>query len=336
METIRSSAEWYTADDASVAGTVRRFAARLATGLGFSETRVGEVGIVASEVAANLHRHAEHGRLAVHVALRAGIPGIEVIAIDTGPGMADLAASAVDGHSTSGTLGLGLGAIERLSSVLDVSSEPGLGTVLVAGLWADPQPPAAPFDLGAITRPISGETTCGDAVSGRDGHGQQVLILADGLGHGPMAAAASQEALRAFHDIDAVRPDEVLGHIHRSISHTRGAAIGVATIDASYRHVSFAGIGNVSAYLVADGNRRSMVSYPGIVGHRAATLRQLEFDIDERTIVVLHSDGVRENWDLSRTPGLAWRSATVIAAAILRDAGSRPDDASVLIARRPS
>ena len=43
-----------------------------------------------------------------------------------------------------------------------------------------------------------------------------------------------------------------------------------------------------------------MVSYPGIVGHRAATIRQLDFALDDDAIVVVHSDGVREKWLLSR------------------------------------
>ena len=75
--------------------------------------------------------------------------------------------------------------------------------------------------------------------------------------------------------------------------------------------------------------RRSAVSYPGIVGHRAVTIRQLDFDIDDDCTLVMHSDGVKERWDLAATPGLARRSATVIAASLLRDAGGRRDDASV-------
>ena len=44
-----------------------------------------------------------------------------------------------DGHSTSGTLGIGLGAIRRLADFCDLYSVPGHGTVLVARFWPEPR-----------------------------------------------------------------------------------------------------------------------------------------------------------------------------------------------------
>jgi anti-sigma regulatory factor (Ser/Thr protein kinase) len=334
VETIRSGTEWFRVDDQAAAGSVRRAATRLAAQLGFDDARRAEVGIVASELTANVHHHAGRGEVALQVCLRDGHAGVEIVAVDWGPGMADLSWASVDGHSTRGTLGVGLGAIARLSSSFDVISQPQRGTVLAAGLWADSAAPSGGVDIAGVTRPMANEEVCGDALAGREIDGVNVLLVADGLGHGPLAAAASREALAAFYRCEANDPLAVLQEIHRRISHTRGAAIAVATIDADFRRVCLAGIGNISAFIAGEGRRQSLASYPGIIGHQARVMRQLEFAIEDDSVVVLHSDGLSESWNLEQTPGLCRRSAIVIAASLLRDAGTRPDDASVLVARK--
>jgi anti-sigma regulatory factor (Ser/Thr protein kinase) len=333
VETLRSGTEWFRVDNVNATGTLRRAAMRLATRLGFSESRAGEAGIVAAEATSNVWRHAVDGVVGVQIALQGDQPGIQIIAVDHGPGMADIPLSSLDGHSTRGTLGVGLGAIDRLSTRLEISSEPGLGTVLVAGLWAgDDHPP--PVDVGGLSRPIDGEQVCGDIVGARELAGSSLLMVADGLGHGTLAAQASVEALAAFHDTDSIDPIAVLRAIHTRLSGTRGAAVAVAVADPSFTQLAFAGVGNISGF-VHDGERRqALLSHPGIIGHKAARMVRVDAALPEDAIVVLHSDGVRESWDLRAVAGLGRRSAIVIAATLLRDAGTRPDDASVLIARR--
>jgi anti-sigma regulatory factor (Ser/Thr protein kinase) len=335
VETLRSPTDWFAVDNASVAGSVRRAVIRLAQRLGFGEHRVAEAGIVASEIAGNLWSHARNGSVAVQVVLDRGVAGVRIVAIDSGPGMADLPLSATDGHSTSGTLGVGLGAIGRLSTAVDVSSHPGKGTVLVADLWARPPAEPRPLDAGALTRPMAGEQECGDAVAGRDLDGQHMFLLSDGLGHGPLAAAASAEAVQTFHESTSTDPGEVLAAMHRRLARTRGAAVGVATIDAPFETVTFAGVGNVSAFVVEAEARRALLSRPGIVGSQWPKLHAARVDISREGLVILHSDGLRDAWNLRDVPGLFRRTSAVVAGAVLREAGTRPDDASVLVARRP-
>lgn len=338
---MRSDTQWFTVDNASVAGAARRRACLVAERLGFDEARVGDVGIVVSEIVANLWKHATNAEVGLQIALRDGVAGLRVIATDHGPGMTDVDVSAIDGHSTSGTLGLGLGAVLRLASDVDISSMPKRGTVLTAVIWPQSATNGGPtsgpedgVDLAGVTRPISGEEVCGDAVGARVTDGHHVLVLSDGLGHGPVAAGASTEAIGAFHTVNSTDPKAILASIHTQLLGTRGAAVAVAAIDPTFRSLAFAGIGNVSAF-VDDGTRRSAaLSQPGIVGHQRPTIRLQNLALADTSIVILHSDGVRENWDLRATPGLTRRSAGVIAATLLRDAGTRPDDASVLVARR--
>ena len=95
----------------------------------------------------------------------------------------------------------------------------------------------------------------------------------------------------------------------------------------------YCGLGNVAGSVVHDDGRRSMVSLPGIAGHQGRTIREYAYPLPPGAVVVLHSDGVNDRWAPGDLPGLFDRTPAVIAAAVLRDAGLRRDDACVLAAR---
>jgi anti-sigma regulatory factor (Ser/Thr protein kinase) len=181
-----------------VANARRRIGA-LATRLRYDETAAGRVAIVVTELAQNLLRHGGGGEmLAGADADWAG--GIEITALDRGPGMANVAACLRDGYSTGGTSGTGLGAVARLARQLLVHSVPKGGTAVLVRMGGDGAADASvPRATAALCVAKTGETVCGDAaaiVVRPDGMAS--LMLADGLGHGPQAAAASDEAARLF------------------------------------------------------------------------------------------------------------------------------------------
>src|SRR5688572_12749729 len=109
--------------DPSQVGEARRRAAALAQRLGFDDTDAGKVAIVVTEAANNLVKHARDGEILLHPLEQDGTAGLEVLALDKGPGL-DLSRCLRDGFSTGGTPGTGLGAIARLSAVFDVHSSP--------------------------------------------------------------------------------------------------------------------------------------------------------------------------------------------------------------------
>src|SRR5690349_1329409 len=102
-------------EDRSQIGNARRAAADMAALLEFDETQAGRVGLAINESGTNIRKQAGRGKLLLRAIECEGIGGIEVIALDKGPGIADVSASLRDGHSTSGTLGGGLGALSRLA-----------------------------------------------------------------------------------------------------------------------------------------------------------------------------------------------------------------------------
>jgi len=322
---------WYSVDNPGAAGIVKRVALDSARRLGLNEQRIGELAIGVSELASNLHKHADNGWIAVRCLRAARAGGVEIVAVDSGPGMADAVLSQRDGQSTAGTLGIGLGAVARLPTVVDGYSQPGSGTVITAQFWPAGVSPV-PSRAEGLSRPLTGEKVCGDRFSVRV-HDQTVLLLvADGLGHGPLAAAASAAAVDAFQQTSLDAPGAIVEHLHRTLSYTRGAAVSVARIEA--RTVWFAGLGNVTGVAVwPDGERRGMVAMPGIVGHQARQVREFSYSVDGDAAIVLHSDGVTDRWSVRDYPGLLRRSPLTIAATLLRDGGQRRDDACVAVAK---
>ncbi|MBO4205158.1 ATP-binding SpoIIE family protein phosphatase [Micromonospora echinofusca] len=324
---------WFRVESSSTASAVRRAAERLGGELGLGETRVADLAIVATELATNLVKHADEGQLLLRPVRHADRVGVELVALDSGPGMADLVASARDGHSTAGTLGIGLGAVVRQASWYDGHSVPGRGTVLAVQIWSGPPP--QPGWAAGVVRPLTGESVSGDGYAVRDCDDRYQLLVCDGLGHGVLAHAATQAALAAFRAAPALPPAALVERLHTAMAHTRGGALSVAEVDPVAGLVRYAGLGNVSASIVGYGTRRGLVSLPGIAGHNRRMVREYEYPFTADEVLVMQTDGVTDRWQLDNYPGLLERSPLVFAATVLRDAGVRRDDACVLVARVP-
>ncbi len=314
-------------EDPSASAACRSAAQALASRLGFPGARADQLALAVTEAASNLQKHASQGSMLLRIARAGGKPGIEMVTIDAGPGVRDAAAALRDGHSTSGTLGIGLGAIRRLADFCDLYSAPGQGTALVARFWSGPHPGTEP--CAGLVRPITGESECGDVFGAVEADGRLTGVLCDGLGHGPLAATAAMEGVTAVLEDPYGEPAALVARAHGRMGHTRGGALAVVQVDG--RAVQFAGLGNVTAVILADGTRRGMISVPGIAGHQARSIRQFDYTAPPGAAIILHSDGISGRWDPAALPGLNARDPLLVAAALLAQAGSRRDDAGVLV-----
>jgi anti-sigma regulatory factor (Ser/Thr protein kinase) len=301
---------------------------------GFGATDSGMVALVATELATNILKHGNGGEILVGPFGEGTDGGIELIALDKGPGIANVAASLADGYSTAGTAGKGLGAVARQSHFVDIASWPGTGTAVLARLKPG-QPPEGSGDTsrtGAVSVPMHGQEVCGDSWSVSVGPDEMTLLVADGLGHGPEAAEASVEAVRLFHRFSGHRAPMLLEYIHGGLRATRGAAVSVARFQPASGKMIYAGVGNVAGVLAANGDLRRMVSMPGTAGHNARKIQAFEYPF-AGGLVILHSDGIASSWTLERYPNLAARHPTLIAAVLYRDLTRHHDDATVLVAK---
>lgn len=325
-------------DDLSTVGEVRRQAVALAGRLGFDDQDRGRLALVLTEASNNAVHHGGGGEIIIRPILNSQ-PGIEALVVDRGPGMSDTARALRDGYSTGGTPGNGLGAIARLSDKFDIYSAAGSGTVLFIQVWARGSDRSgasgAPewIEAGTVCLPHPKETACGDAWGLRRIDHRVLLTIADGLGHGPDAAAASALALGVFQESRAGSPADLLSDMHAALRSTRGAAVAVASLDRELREIRYAGVGNIAASIVSGDQTRSMVSHNGTVGHEVRKIQEFQYPWPADALVIMQSDGLQTHWKLDRYPGLMGRDPAVIAGLLYRDFSRRRDDVTVLAVR---
>jgi anti-sigma regulatory factor (Ser/Thr protein kinase) len=317
----------------------RRLASQAAAEQGFAAGDVGRVAIVATELATNLVKHAGGGDIAITTFDDCEGRGLELLALDRGPGISDLQRALSDGYSTTGSAGTGLGAVRRNAQVFAISTRAGHGTAIVARLTqADRAPSQVTHVVAGLCVPYPGEAVCGDAWLVAPSAEKVIVLLADGVGHGPEARRAAILAIEIFGQCAGRAPDEAAQNMHRALSTTRGAAIAIAQIEPSAAGgaVSFVGIGNISAALIDGAGVRRMVSHNGTAGHVAPRIRAFQYPYREVPTVILHSDGLTARWDLSEYPGLASAHPSLIAGILYRDFRRGRDDASIVAVRRNS
>jgi anti-sigma regulatory factor (Ser/Thr protein kinase) len=313
---------------------VRRACAAVCRSLGFAESEIGKVSLIATELATNLVKHATTGQQVLLRSLAWGDRlGIEILALDRGPGIADLTRSLRDGHSTVGSPGIGLGGIQRSSSEFEIYSKAGQGTAVMSRVWAQgparPSPPRI-AEVGAVCLPLRADEPCGDAWTVEQSEHRAIALVADGLGHGADAAQAAQATVALFSKVAAKDPLSIVETIHAGLRGTRGAAVAVAELDAARRVVRFTGIGNISACIYRGQGCRSLVSHNGIAGGEARKIQEFSYPWPRDGLLLLHSDGLATHWSFDNYPGLSARHPTLIAGVLYRDLSRQRDDTTVL------
>lgn len=326
--------------DSSHTAEVRRVARQYAVRLGFEEPAAERAAIVATEISTNLLKHGGGGYLLFTCSDQGGEAFVEMLGVDQGKGIAEIGASMRDGYSSAGTMGTGLGAIQRLSSFSDIYSQPERGTVILARVSANRSTVLKETNLAAILIPKPGEDACGDGWGMcRNGH-RHVVVATDGLGHGIDAAAASRAAIdylerEDFGESASRGPADLLEGIHRALLSTRGAAVAVAELDRVSRTIRFAGLGNITARICEPGMPAvNMVSMHGTAGGTGQNrFREFSYAWPEGALLILHSDGVATRWEPKDYPGLLSRDPALICGVLLRDFRRGNDDASVVVIR---
>ena len=194
-----------------------------------------------------------------------------------------------------------------------------------------------PIQWAIAGRPLPSEHVSGDQpiAVGIDEDAALFGVI-DGLGHGPDAATAAMRAVDVLKDARKERVEVLVQLCHRVLAKSRGAAITLARVDFATGTLTWTGVGNVTANLVAKAPtgiqiRSSASLAAGIVGYRIPEIRPAQVvPIRAGDLIVMATDGITENHlDHIDFAG----SATVIAEEILGKHAKETDDALVLTAR---
>jgi anti-sigma regulatory factor (Ser/Thr protein kinase) len=328
--------------DQSGVAEARRITKRLADSFKLSEKRQADAALVVTEAATNILKYAGSGEILLRRFEDQNESGVEIIALDRGNGIINLEMARVDGYSSGGSLGAGMGTIARHTSTFDIYSIPGHGTAVLAriasgelsGKSSGSVSQSSKFDIGFRSTPKQGQEICGDAWSVKYHHSALWIALLDGLGHGPMASMAAMEGIRSFRASgENVLPEDVIRTAHQDMRSTRGAVMAVAKIDSSEQKLVFAGVGNIIAGIRRGGEVSHLLSTDGTVGYNMRTIRQTTTPYRKGNVFIATTDGLSTRWNLNKHPGLLEKPASLIAAVLHRDFGRDSDDATIIVVK---
>jgi len=107
----------------------------LAAQVGFSHSNLTIIATAISEVARNIVEYAKEGEVIITLINDASKKGVEIVASDNGPGIADVSTVMRDGYSTGKGLGIGLPGARRLMDEFAIASAVGTGTIVTMKKW---------------------------------------------------------------------------------------------------------------------------------------------------------------------------------------------------------
>lgn len=321
--------------DQSYVGAARRSVRALAEQIGLSGEPLARLDIITTELATNLAKHVSGGGEIIAIDSSANDVGtIQLLSIDRGNGIADVENVLIDGFSTAGTMGAGLGAIKRQADSFGFSSVPGKGTCIHCIVSQDYQAfdkaARGQIELGAISLPRIGEEKCGDGISAACSDGTTSILVVDGLGHGEGAAEAADRAMHVFSKTPFAELRSTAEEIHRQLAGTRGAAIALVKIEQSNSKVYFVGVGNIECRIFTRYSSRGCVSSQGIVGGRIGSLKEYTYDWEPESCLLMYSDGIKSSAQLCNAQT---KSAVLAAAEVYRDYYRTTDDTTVVVVK---
>lgn len=183
--------------------------------------------------------------------------------------------------------------------------------------------------IGSAGRPRPGEADCGDQWTVLSDGPRHLAVLADGLGHGPLAALAAR-AVVSFVTAHASEPlAPIVWSCHRAVSHTRGAALALLRIDPQREEATFVGVGNVELAALSE-DRVRPVPVPGVVGGRLRKVTEMRMGLSAGDLLVLYTDGISSRFDPRELQGM---DAGVAARALIASHAKEHDDAACIVVR---
>jgi anti-sigma regulatory factor (Ser/Thr protein kinase) len=323
----------YEASDRSFYALLRKGIHKQAVQADFPEVKIAYLDLIVAEITSNLDKYTNGGEVLCAVQGLGNDQYVEIIAIDNGPGFTDVNTMMLDGISTGSTLGHGLGSIKRMSDFFSIYSLKGWGTILVTRLYkTEARTENRRIVVRGIVVPKAPEKVSGDGFTYKFSERYFKLLLLDGLGHGPEANKAVEEAANAFKLCPANDPAEIIRYMHPPLKKTRGGVGTILVYDGQKDTYAILGVGNISSKILSNNEFKNVMPYNGIIGHNIPnTMTSHEIAAKDYRFIIMCSDGIKTRWDIAKYPHIQRHDPIIIAAAIYKDFARHTDDMSVVI-----
>jgi len=302
--------------------------------IGFNQVIGEEIAIVARELASNLYKHAKGGKLILKPINNGSRKGIQITSIDNGPGIPNVNLALTDGYSTGGSLGFGLGIINRTMDDLIIKSIR-TGTEIITKKYIRKKSSIhkCPLVIGAVSRPHPQFKTNGDAFIIKHWDKSVLVGVIDGLGHGQSAHRAAQAArnyVMAHYD-QQLR--DIFRGTDRACRATRGVVMALARFDWGQSKITLGSVGDILIRVINSPKKMSFIIRRGIIGVRAPNPVITERFWGNDNILVLHSDGISSKWRWKDFSHLKNEDPEMLAQRIIHVFGKDIDDATILVVK---
>ncbi len=320
----------------------RKAVVAMAVNLGFSEVEIAELEIIVSELGTNIVKHGgSRGTVRFEPVVVKNRRGMQITAMDQGRRFDDLNNGKKDlvdqcyqeGYSSTGTLGIGLSGVRRMTDQYALEKNDLGGLTIIATKW-----PGAlrihPAVCSVISRPKTGESQSGDAYFIHQEAETVVIAVIDVLGHGRGAHPVAQRALAVVENHRLEPPAQIVASCDRRVKNTRGAAMAVGRIDVAEGRLTHIGIGNVETRIYQNSKPMHPICRNGTVGVAIPRLTEETYDCPPGSCVVMFSDGISERFELDGA--MLRRTPQEIAHYIYANWGRDHDDATVAVVKLKS
>jgi anti-sigma regulatory factor (Ser/Thr protein kinase)/serine/threonine protein phosphatase PrpC len=316
--------------------TAKRKAKTFASAIGFNNIIMEKIGLTVSELSSNLIKHAGGGKIIISKIEKDRQLGIKIESVDDGPGIMDLKQALINGFSSSGTLGYGLGTVIRLMDEVDFKAESqiGGGSHIICKKWLRKHSwsdKLCPLDISVASRPHKSCRMNGDAFIIKKWEKYVLVGIIDGIGHGEHAHKAAQTARRYVETHYDQTLLNVFQGINRICQPTRGVVMALARINWLDEEISYASVGNIESRVFGGSHQLNFIARRGILGVSNPKPQIIEGRWNQNHILVLFSDGLRSHWNWESFSHLLDRPAAPFARELLNQLAKDNDDATVLV-----
>ena len=316
-------------DEASVA-LARGRVEELASSVGLNQVKTQALVTCVSELAMNQVRYVDAGWVSARPIERGGVPGVEVIAADRGPGISELGEKLLGLGSSERGLGIGLAGISRLADEFDIDTRIGEG--LCVRVRSFIEAPKRRMEVGVFGRALPGEPESGDGAIARVDDDQLSVTVVDGIGHGRDAHQASHAVLDAMTRVREPELGALFECAEAVARKNRGAVMGSAI--AKSGSVDYAIVGDIRGELITDGKSRHFVNVPGYLGGRQPwNLKVHRLDTGQKSLLMMCSDGITSAAKLESEHRVLTQAPAVIAEYVVDRFARDHDDALAVVAR---
>lgn len=186
-------------------------------------------------------------------------------------------------------------------------------------------------DLGMTFQALLGvESECGDIGVIKEYDNQCFLALVDVLGHGSGAREVALLAKRYLEENYKKDLPDILNGLHEHLKGTRGAVVAMCHLDILTGELTYVGIGNITVRIFGSKPTR-LTPKDGVIGYSMTKFQKHSIKLYPGDKILMHSDGIKEHFDVIDCMGILKENAESIAIKILDLFGKKNDDASCII-----